>query len=166
MAMASPRISGHKMKGGTDVGKHLTNKECAINGHKWEMCNDRVKDLDDDGSARMVEAILRCSVCGDVFGQDIFTGKEVYVRNPNFDAQKPVIAYRIRNDHDVPEIYINGEQAHVASCSYQYVTRDGKQPGINCFIASICLKSEDEGKREPIMHTVSVDQRINQVFYQ
>lgn len=167
MATVSPGINGQQTKGGTNVGKHLTNKECVVNGHKWEVCNDWVKDLDDDGGARMVEAILRCSVCGDVFGQDIFTGKEVYVRNPNFDAQKPVIAYRIRNDHEVPEIYVNGELALVVSCSYQYVTSSNDQLGINCFTATICLDSENKEQDDlATTHVISVDQRTGQAFYQ
>nr|DAL70707.1 MAG TPA: hypothetical protein [Caudoviricetes sp.] len=166
MAMANPQTSGRKMKGGTDVGKYLTNKECTINGHKWNACNDRVNDLDDNGNARKVEAILRCSVCGDVFGQDIFTGKEVYVRNPNFDVRKPVVAYRIRDDSVVPDIRINGENADVVSYSYQYVTSGSDQPGINCFIASIYLDSESKEQSQPVMHTVSVDQCTGQVFYQ
>jgi len=170
MAMASPRTSGHKMKGGTDVGKHLTNKECAINGHVWQEYHRRVQDLDNSGKTkrtkRVVDVTRRCGVCGDMHGQDTFTGKEVYVRNPNFDVRKPVVAYRIRDDSVVPDIRINGENADVVSCSYQYVTSSNDQLGINCFTASIYLDSESKEQSQPVMHTVSVDQRTGQVFYQ
>lgn len=164
MAMVSPRTNGQQMKGGTNVGKYLTNKECVINGHKWRSCHKFVDAIVSDKVSRVL-AYVQCAVCGDIRGISA-TDEEVYVRNANFDARKPVIAYRIRDDSDVPDIRINGEQAMVVSCSYQYVTSGPDQPGINCLVASIYLDSESKELSKPIMHTVSIDQRINQVFYQ
>ncbi|WP_063845552.1 hypothetical protein [Lactiplantibacillus plantarum] len=75
------------------------------------------------------------------------------------------IAWSIRKGQKIPEIYVDGEQAQVVSCSYQFVTAtDIDEPGVSMMAATIFLLSECDYK--PIQHVVFIKQQTGKVFYQ
>lgn len=75
------------------------------------------------------------------------------------------ITWSINNGQKAPEIYVDGEQAQVMSCSYQFVTTtDIDEPGVSMMAATIFLLSERDYK--PIQHVVFINQHTGKVFYQ
>jgi len=75
----------------------------------------------------------------------------------------PEIAYRIRNDYVVPDVYVDGEHASVVSCSYQYVTTSDKPlASTNVFTATILLESENK----LIEHVISVNKMTGETWWQ
>ena len=54
------------------------------------------------------------------------------------------ITIQISADKDVPDIYVNGERAHVVTCSYMYVTKGPYPEGSNQYSATIILGSDKE----------------------
>ena len=54
------------------------------------------------------------------------------------------ITIQISADKDVPDIYVDGEKAHVVTCSYMYVTKASKSKGSNQYSATIMLESDKE----------------------
>ncbi len=75
------------------------------------------------------------------------------------------IAWSINNGQKIPEIYVDGEQAQVVSCSYQFVmATDIDKSGVSMMTATIILLSERDYK--PIQHVVFINQQTGKVFYQ
>ncbi len=75
------------------------------------------------------------------------------------------ITWSISNGQKIPEIYVDGEQAPVVSCSYQFVTAtDTDELGLNMLTATIFLLSEHDYK--PIQHVIFINQQTGKVFYQ
>ncbi|WP_436649150.1 hypothetical protein [Lactiplantibacillus plantarum] len=75
------------------------------------------------------------------------------------------ITWSMSNGRKVPEIYVDGEQAQVVSCSYQFVTAtDINDSGVSMMTATILLLSECDYK--PIHHVVFINQQTGKVFYQ
>ncbi|ANI95807.1 hypothetical protein ACA584_16145 [Lactiplantibacillus plantarum] len=75
------------------------------------------------------------------------------------------ITWSIHNRRKVPKIYVDGEQAQVVSCSYQFVTAtDIDESGVSMMTATIILLSERDYK--PIQHVVFINQQTGKVFYQ
>lgn len=75
------------------------------------------------------------------------------------------ITWSISNRQKIPEIYVDGEQAQVVSCSYQFVTAtDIDESGVSMMTATIILLSERDYKQ--IQHVVFINQQTGKVFYQ
>ncbi|MCG0820583.1 Prophage protein [Lactiplantibacillus plantarum] len=75
------------------------------------------------------------------------------------------ITWSIHNRRKVPKIYVDGEQAQVVSCSYQFVTAtDIDESGVSMMTATIILLSERDYK--PIQHVIFINQQTSKVFYQ
>lgn len=75
------------------------------------------------------------------------------------------ITWSIHNGRKVPKIYVDGEQAQVVSCSYQFVTAtDIDESGVSMMTATIFLLSESDYK--PIQHVIFINQQTGKVFYQ
>lgn len=75
------------------------------------------------------------------------------------------ITWSISNRQKIPEIYVDGEQTQVVSCSYQFVTAtDIDESGVSMMTATIFLLSERDYK--PIQHVIFINQQTSKVFYQ
>lgn len=75
------------------------------------------------------------------------------------------ITWSISNGQKIPDIYVDGEQAQVVSCSYQYVTTtDIDESGVSMMTATIFLLSKCNYK--PIQHVIFINQQTGKVFYQ
>lgn len=75
------------------------------------------------------------------------------------------ITWSIHNGQNIPEIYVDGEQAQIVSCSYHFVTAtDIEESGASMMTATIFLLSECDYK--PIQHVIFINQQTGKVFYQ
>lgn len=173
MAMANPRTSGHKMKGGIDVWL------CKLLGHK----------------PRMFEGTMTTHVGNKVIGPGDFTGlfcarcgkdlapsmvqthedrlpegSRIYSREEtnrifglgNGMGYKHRVTYVIHDKTINPTIWVDGEEMAIVSCDYHYVTMsDEDNSGESILTATVVHHTTD-----PTQHVVSINQRTGQVFYQ
>lgn len=68
------------------------------------------------------------------------------------------VKYKISSDVDVPEIYINGEQAWIVSCSTHWVTWSPMfDKKTKMLTATVYLDSETQRYGMPVKHVLTID---------